>query len=53
MTIQEKQDIIIEEFSVFDDWFDKYALIIEYANKLKPLDEKKKNTTKHHRRMPK
>ncbi len=42
MTIQEKQDIIIEEFSVFDDWFDKYALIIEYANKLKPLDEKKK-----------
>ena len=42
MTIQEKQDIIIEEFSVFDDWFDKYALIIEYANKLKPLDETKK-----------
>jgi cysteine desulfuration protein SufE len=42
MTIQEKQDIIIEEFSVFDDWFDKYALIIEYANKLQPLDEAKK-----------
>ena len=42
MTIQEKQDRIIEEFSVFDDWFDKYALIIEYANKLKPLDETKK-----------
>jgi cysteine desulfuration protein SufE len=42
MTIQEKQDIIIEEFSVYDDWFDKYALIIEYANKLKPLDETKK-----------
>ena len=42
MTIQEKQDIIIEEFSVFDDWFDKYALIIEYANNLKPLVETKK-----------
>ncbi len=42
MTIKEKQDIIIEEFSVFDDWFDKYALIIEYANKLQPLDEAKK-----------
>ncbi|MBP6230567.1 MAG: SufE family protein [Paludibacteraceae bacterium] len=42
MTIQEKQDQIIEEFSIFEDWFDKYALIIEYANKLAPIDESKK-----------
>ncbi len=42
MTIKEKQDQIIEEFAVFDDWFDKYALIIEYANKLLPMDEAKK-----------
>lgn len=26
MTINELQDNVIEEFSVFDDWMDKYAL---------------------------
>ena len=28
MTINEIQDNIIEEFSVFDDWMDKYNLLI-------------------------
>ena len=28
MTINELQDNVIEEFSVFDDWMDKYALLI-------------------------
>ena len=28
-TIQQIQDEIIDEFSMFDDWMDKYALIIE------------------------
>ena len=27
MTINELQDNVIEEFSVFDDWMDKYALL--------------------------
>lgn len=42
MTINEKQDNIIEEFSVFDDWMDKYALLIDLGNSLAPLDDKYK-----------
>ena len=43
MTINELQDEIVEEFSAFDDWMDKYALLIELGNSLKPLEEKHKN----------
>jgi len=43
MTIDEIQDNIIEEFSLFDDWMDKYALLIDLGNSLEPLDEKYKN----------
>ena len=42
MTINELQDEIIEEFSAFDDWMDKYQMIIEMGNNLEPLDEKYK-----------
>ncbi|RHJ86463.1 SufE family protein [Parabacteroides sp. AM08-6] len=42
MTINELQDNIIEEFSAFDDWMDKYALLIDLGNSLPPLDEKYK-----------
>lgn len=42
MTINEKQDEIIEEFSAFDDWMDKYALLIDLGNSLEPLEEKYK-----------
>ena len=38
MTINELQDNVIEEFSVFDDWMDKYALLIDLGNSLPPLD---------------
>ncbi|HZJ80913.1 MAG TPA: SufE family protein [Dysgonamonadaceae bacterium] len=41
-TIQQIQDEIIDEFSMFDDWMDKYALIIEQGNSLEKLDEKYK-----------
>ena len=34
MTINEKQDEIIEEFSVFDDWMDKYQYIIDLGNEV-------------------
>jgi cysteine desulfuration protein SufE len=40
MTINEKQDEIIEEFSVFDDWMDKYSYLIEIGNGLEGFDEK-------------
>lgn len=42
MTINELQDNIIEEFSAFDDWMDKYALLIDLGNALPPLEEKYK-----------
>ena len=42
MTINELQDNVIEEFSVFDDWMDKYALLIDLGNSLPPLDDKYK-----------
>ncbi|MDD2243567.1 MAG: SufE family protein [Dysgonamonadaceae bacterium] len=41
-TIDEVQQDIIDEFSIFDDWMDKYALIIEQGNALPALDEKYK-----------
>lgn len=41
-SIDEIQDEIIEEFSVFDDWMDKYALLIDLGNSLPPMDEKYK-----------
>ena len=40
MTINEIQDEIIEEFSGFDDWMDKYQLLIDLGNEQTPLDEK-------------
>jgi cysteine desulfuration protein SufE len=41
-SINELQDNVIEEFSAFDDWMDKYALLIDLGNSLPPLDEKYK-----------
>ena len=41
-TINEIQDEIIEEFSGFTDWMDKYSYIIEMGNSLAPLEEKYK-----------
>ena len=42
MTINKLQDQVIEEFSDFDDWMDKYALLIDLGNSLPPLEEKYK-----------
>ena len=42
MTINEIQDEIIEEFAGFDDWMDKYQLLIDLGNDQEPLDEKYK-----------
>lgn len=47
MSINEIQDEIIEEFEAFDDWMDRYQLIIDYANELKknPLPAEEKTDT--------
>ncbi len=42
MTINEIQDEIIEEFSMFEDWSDKYEYIIDIGKKLPPLAEQYK-----------
>ena len=39
MTIKEKQQEVIEEFAAFDDWMDKYSLLIELGNELDSFDE--------------
>jgi len=39
MSIAETQDEIIEEFSSFDDWMDRYSLLIEYGNGLAPFPD--------------
>lgn len=41
-TINEMQDRIIDEFSLFEDWMDKYSLLIEMGNGLPVLDPKYK-----------
>ena len=41
-TINEIQDEIIEEFGGFDDWMDKYQLLIDLGNEQEPLEEKYK-----------
>ena len=42
MSINEIQDEIIDEFSGFDDWMDKYQLLIDLGNEQEPLEEKYK-----------
>lgn len=42
MSITETQNEIIEEFSSFDDWMDRYSLLIEYGNGLAPFPEQDK-----------
>ena len=42
-TINELQDEVIEEFSDFDVWMDKYLLLIDLGNEQEPLDPEYKN----------
>lgn len=42
MSIQEIEQEIIEEFSNFEDWMDKYSYIIEIGNSCPMIDEKDK-----------
>jgi cysteine desulfuration protein SufE len=40
--IEEIQTEVIDEFAIFDDWMDRYGLLIEMGNTLPPLDPKYK-----------
>ena len=39
MTIAEIEHQIVEEFSMYDDWMDKYAYLIEIGTGMEPMDE--------------
>lgn len=43
MTLDEKQNEIIDTFSAFDDWMDRYQYLVELGNPLPPLPEADKN----------
>ena len=42
MTIQEIQDTIVDEFSMFDDWMQRYEYIIDLGKALPLIDEQYK-----------
>ncbi|HEU4607548.1 MAG TPA: SufE family protein, partial [Chitinophagaceae bacterium] len=42
MTINEIQEELIEEFSLFDDWMEKYEYIIQLGKELPLIDEQYK-----------
>ncbi|MDE5811406.1 MAG: SufE family protein [Muribaculaceae bacterium] len=39
MTIDQRQQEIIDEFADIDDWMDRYGYIIDLGNALPPIDE--------------
>ena len=41
--INKRQDAVIEEFSVFDDWMDKYSYLIDLGKEMPPVSEKIKS----------
>ncbi len=43
MTINEKIENIVDEFSMFDDWMDKYSYIIELGKDLPVIEQSKKD----------
>ena len=44
MTLKNAEDKIVNEFSLFDDWMDKYNYIIELGKNLPVIDEKYKTS---------
>lgn len=42
LSINQVQDEIIEDFAQFDDWMDKYALLIDLGNGLESIDDQYK-----------
>ncbi|MBQ2068875.1 MAG: SufE family protein [Bacteroidales bacterium] len=46
MTLEEKQAAVIEDFSLYDQWLDKYEYLIELGKNLEPYPEDKKTEDK-------
>ena len=45
MTVQEEEQAIVDEFSVYTDWLDKYEYLIELGKSLPIIEEKDKKDT--------
>lgn len=41
-TVKDREQQVIEDFAVYDDWMDKYEYIIELGKSLEPYPEEKK-----------
>ena len=41
MTLKEKQEQIIDDFSLYEEWLDKYEYLIELGKALEPFPESK------------
>ena len=42
MTLEEKKQAVIEDFSLYEEWLDKYEYLIELGKSLDPFPEEKK-----------
>jgi len=42
MTLEEKKQSIVEDFSLYEEWLDKYEYLIELGKTLAPFPEEKK-----------
>ena len=42
MTLEEKKQSIVEDFSLYEEWLDKYEYLIELGKSLAPFPEEKK-----------
>ena len=42
LTLKEAQEQVVEDFSLYDEWLDKYEYLIDLGKNLQPLDESKK-----------
>lgn len=42
MSVEDVQNEIVDEFSIFDEWMDRYSYLIDLGKKLEPLDDKLK-----------
>ena len=42
MTLEEKKQQVVEDFSMYDEWLDKYEYLIELGKALEPFPEEKK-----------
>ena len=44
MTLEEKKQEVIEEFSMYDEWLDRYEYLIELGKALEPYPEEERPT---------